>query len=74
MYRADATVDMGQTEERGWLGREGSVRGEEVGEVRGSMKHGAESASSSNDKPKNYKNADHVRRRPANLVARIGGS
>jgi hypothetical protein len=41
MYRADATVDIGQTKERGWFGREDSVRGEEVGEVRASMKHEA---------------------------------
>jgi hypothetical protein len=33
MYRADATVDMGQTE-RFSFGRECESRGEEVGEVR----------------------------------------
>jgi hypothetical protein len=52
MYRADATVDIGQTKERGWFGREDSVRGEEVGEVRASMKHEAVSASSSDDQVK----------------------
>jgi hypothetical protein len=34
MYRADATVDIGQTEERFGFGRECESRGEEVGEVR----------------------------------------
>jgi hypothetical protein len=42
MYRVDATVDMWQTEGGDWFSREDSVRGEEVGEVRGgSVKHGA---------------------------------
>jgi hypothetical protein len=34
MYRADATVDIGQTGERFVFGRECESRGEEVGEVR----------------------------------------
>jgi hypothetical protein len=40
MYRADATGDIGQTEARGWSGREDGVGSEEVGEVRlCSVKH-----------------------------------
>jgi hypothetical protein len=39
MYRADATGDIGQTGDRGCFCREDSVRGEEGGEVRRSMKH-----------------------------------